>query len=134
MATLIKHFVSFYSPGTFVSESTDREIPRWDIELAQKMAREVTERYGATPYGFHFFTRERGEGDLDSKVTKRSSMYYLGGKVLTLAEVEARNDPNDRILISNMRCNDYKRIIENTNSWKFVGELKDDDVVLEWTK
>lgn len=132
MAALIKHFVSFYSPGTFCSEVSVEEVPRWDIELAQKRARGIKERYGATPYGFSFHTKERGEDDFDSKVTKKSPMYYLGGKVLTLADVEARNDLKDETLLWNMRVNGYKRIIENTNSWKFVGELKDDDVVLEW--
>lgn len=30
-----------------------------------------------------------------------------------------------------MRINDYKRVITNTNSWKFTGAMGDDDVVLE---
>src|SRR5208337_1301855 len=113
-----KHFVTFYSPGTFVSEQTEKPIDSWDIEKAKKMARKIKERYDATPYGFRFSTRSRGDKDLDSKVTATSPMYYLGGKVETLAEVKARATEEDRILVSNMEINGYERIITNTNSWK----------------
>ena len=127
-----KHFVEFFSPGTFVSESSVKEIHSWDVELAKNMAFNISERYNATPYGFRFITRSRNKNELDSKITKTSCMYYLGGEVLTLADVEARNDPNDEILISNMKANGIKRIIVNTNSWRFTGELKDNDVVLDF--
>jgi len=59
-------------------------------------------------------------------------MYYLGGKIETLAQVEARNDPSEHILRSNMRCNGWKRIIVNDNSWRFTAPLNDDDVVLDY--
>ncbi len=127
-----QHFVTFFSPGTFVAEETTKPIDSWDIENAKKMARSINERYNATPYGFKFSTRNRGEKDLDSKVTEKSPMYYLGGKVETLSEVEARSPKPDRILISNMRDNGWKRIITNTNSWKWTQPLNDDDVVLSW--
>lgn len=126
-----KHFVTFYSPGTFVSEETTKPIDSWDIEAAKAMASAVTERYSAKPYGFKFSTRSRGLEDLDSKTTKTSPMYYLGGKVETLAEVRARATDADRILISNMEGNGWNRIITNTNSWKFTAPLRADDVVLE---
>ena len=100
-----KHFVTFYSPGTFVSEESTREIESWDIVTAQEMARSITERHSAIPYGFQFSTRARGSDDLDSHVSERSPMYYINCKVETLAEIEQRNDPKDKILISNMRCN-----------------------------
>jgi len=127
-----KHFVTFYSPGTFVSEQTEKPIDSWDIEKAKKMARKIKERYDATPYGFRFSTRSRGDKDLDSKVTATSPMYYLGGKVETLAEVKARATEEDRILVSNMEINGYERIITNTNSWKCTQPLKPGDVVLDF--
>ena len=127
------HFVTFYSPGTFVAEISTRPIAAWDVELAKQMARDIKERYEAKPYGFRFTTRSRGEDDLDSSVTAESNLYYLGGKVETLAEVKARATADDRILISNMECNGWDRIITNNNSWRWTQPLEPTDVVLEWS-
>ncbi len=126
------HFVSFLSPGTFVHEETTKPIESWDVEKAKEMARGITERHDATPFGFRFSTRERKDDELDSKVVKRSGCYYLGGRVMTLADVK-REMPNEHILIGNMECNGYDRIIVNTNSWKIVQPLNADDVVLEFS-
>jgi hypothetical protein len=125
-----KHFVTFCSPGTFFSETTTKDIDSWDVEQAQRMAQNIKERHNALPYGFYFTTRKRGENDLDSKETNKSPMYYLGGKVMTLADVKAENDPENEILISNMEINGYDKIIVNTNSWKFTAPLNKEDVVL----
>lgn len=127
-----KHFVEFFSPGTFVSESTVKEIESWDVKKAVEMSRGIKERHGATPYGFRFITRTRNEDELDSKVTNRSNMYFLGGEVLYLADIEERNDPKDSTLIWNMKINKIDRVIENKNSWKVVFPLEKDDVVLEY--
>ena len=128
-----KHFVIFYSPGTFVSETTEREIDSWDVEQAMSMARTVRERHGATPYGFRFTTRSRADDELDSKVTERSNMYFLGGKIRHLDFIILENKPDEQILISNMRNNGWDRVIENCNSYKITQPLEKDDVVLEWT-
>jgi len=125
-----KHFVTFYSPGTFVAETSQKPIDSWDVETAVIMAADIKERYGATPYGFRFSTRARSADDLDSKEVAKSAMYYLGGRIETLAQVKARNDPKDRILISNMECNGYDRIVVNDNSWRWTQPLHADDVVL----
>ncbi len=125
-----KNFVTFYSPGSFVSETTTKDIDNWNVAQAEAMACEIEERHGAKPYGFRFETKSRGDNDLDSKVTDTSPMYYLGGEVLTLEDVKAKNDPNDRLLISNMECNGYDKIIVNNNSWKFTAPLNRDDIVL----
>lgn len=120
-----KHHVTFYSPGTLFSETTTLPIPSWDRELAVAMSKTVTERYGAKPYGFKFST------ETDGKETARSGMHHLGGKILTLADVEARQDPRDDILLTNMRCNGWDRVIENTNSWKNTARLDPGDVVVD---
>jgi hypothetical protein len=126
-----KHFVEFYSPGTLVSEMNTEPIDSWDVDTAVEMARSIVQRHSARPYGFRFITRERGPEDLDSHISKRSGIYYLGGKVETLEEVEARNDPAEAILRDNMRSNNISRIIVNKNSWRFTGELHDEDTVLD---
>ena len=127
-----KHFVNFYSPGTFVSEVTEKEIDSWDVEQAQVMARGIKVRHGATPYGFCFTTRKLGDNDLDSKITERSNMYYLGGTVRHLDFIILENNPDERILISNMKINGWDRVVENNNSWKITQPLEDGDVVLDW--
>ena len=127
-----QHFVTFLSPGTFVAEDSTQRIEGWDVEQACEMAHGVRERHSATPYGFYFTTRTREPEDLDSKQTSKSPMYYLGGEIRTLEEVAAANDPSESILLSNMRCNGYDRIITNYNSWQWTQPLKPDDVVLEW--
>ncbi len=129
--TIIKHFVVFASPGTFVSETTVKPVDSWDVDKAVEMAKDVLQRYNARPYGFYFETRTRGPEDLDSKVTATSPLYYLGGRVETRAQVEARNDPKEAILLTNMRANDVDRIIINENSWRFTAALKPTDVVLD---
>lgn len=125
-----KHFVTFFSPGTLIAETTEKPIDAWDIDKAVILSRSVTERYGAKPYGFRFSTRERSNDDLDSKVTKNSPMYYLGGKSLSLDELKAENNPDNEILIQNIECNGWRRVIRNNNSWEWTQPLNDDDVIL----
>ena len=125
-----QHFVTFYSPGTFLAETTERPIDSWDVKAAVRMAKTVKERYGATPYGFKFSTRGRGPKDLDSRVIKTSGMYYLHGKVETVEEIEARNDPSERILVQNMRGNGWARVVTNTKGYRWTQPLEENDVVL----
>ncbi len=128
-----KHFVRFFSPGTMFAEISEQEIASWDVDKAVELAKGVVERYGAKPYGFRFSTVSKMGTDWDVKTetTATSSMYYLGGQVFTLAEVEARNNPDESILISNMTCNGYDRIIENNNSWKSTQPFSEGDVLLD---
>ena len=127
-----KHYVAFLSPGTFTSETTEREIKKWDVEAAKRMAHSIVERYGATPYAFQFYTLGRGAGDLNANKVEESPLYYLGGRVETLAQVEARNDPKEEILRTNMRCNGWDRIIVNDNSYHVTRPLNKTDVILDW--
>ena len=125
-----KHFVTFQSPGTFIAESSTEEIDSWDIKKAIKISKTIKERHGATPYGFYFTTRERKEDELDSKVVATSPMHYINCKVLTIEEVKARKDPKDRILISNMECNGYDKIVVTTKGWKWTQPLDKEDIVI----
>jgi len=131
MAAVKKHFVMFYSPGTFFAETSEKPIDSWDVEKAKKMARSIKERYGATPYGFRFITRGRTAKELDSKEIALSPMYYLGGNVETLAQVKARATDKERILVSNMQNNGYDRIVTSTSGYKWTQPLQKEDVVLE---
>ena len=125
-----QNYVTFYSPGTFFNEEFTKEIDSWDVQEAIKMSKEITERHNSTPYGFQFITRGREDSDIDSHLITKSNMYYLGGTILTLADVKAKNDPADKILISNMEGNNWDRIIVNNNSWKHTAVFRDEDIVL----
>jgi hypothetical protein len=126
-----KHYVTFYSPGSFVSETTKKEIDVWSVDLAIRMAKEIKERYNATPYGFSFQTSE--SDGWSPKTIKESGMYFLGGKLLTIDDIP--NTPENGILRDNMRYNNWDQIIENTNTWKIrLPFHKDKDTVLDWDK
>lgn len=125
-----KHFVTFYSPGTLFAETTTKPIDSWDVDTAVAMSKDIVERYNARPYGFRFSTHGRGKDDLDSRELKSSRMYYIGGKVETLKEIEARNDPMEEILRSNMRCNGWKKIVRSTSGWAWSQPLERGDTVL----
>ncbi len=128
-----RNFVTFYSPGTMIAEQTTQPIDAWDVEEAIRRARSVVERHSSRPYGFQFTTRSRGDDELDSGVTARSPMYYLGGRVVTREEIETRNDPNEETLRYNLRVGGYNRVVVNENSWRWTMPLRADDVVLDVT-
>lgn len=125
-----RHFVVFVSPGSFVSETSEKKISSCDVDEAVRMSKDIVERHGAKPFGFYF----KSEGGFAKTETKTSHMYYLGGKVETLEEVEARNLPEESILRSNMRNNDIQRILVNCNSYKSTMPLNEGDVVLDMSK
>ncbi len=127
---MVKHFVEFYSPGTFLAEITIKEIDSWDVDKAVKMSKSIKERYNAKPYGFAFTTRERKENDFDSKETNRSGTYFLGGEILTIVELKNENEKNNQILINNMERNNWDKIVRNDNSWRWHQPLRENDIVL----
>lgn len=135
-----KHFVTFFSPGTLMAESTTIPIEAWNTELACLMAHDITERHGAKPYGFRFETRivsdpipdgEGGTLNVEPKTVQRSGMHYIGGKVETLQEVEARATSRDRILVENMRCNKYNRIVTTANGYSWCQPFGNEDHVVD---
>jgi hypothetical protein len=128
-----KHFVTFYAPGTLICETLTLPVDSWNVEKATKMADSVILRHSATPFAFEFITKGREDDELDSRVISKSPTYYLGGKIATLKELEARNSPDEAVLRANMRRNKWDRVIINTNSWSITNVLSEDDVVLDYT-
>lgn len=127
---MTKHFVIFYSPGTFIAESSEKQIGSWDVKEACRMAAEITERYGAIPYGFSFKTVEQNDGEWGLKESARSGLYYINCRVLTLEEVKARNDPAERILVSNMECNGWNEVVQTITGWRWTQPLQKGDTVI----
>lgn len=134
-----KHYVTFLSPGTFVSEETRRPVASHSVSEAVGAAHSVTERHGAKPYAFYFTTVlaadpvPDGEGGLlrvEEREVFRSGVHYLGGKLLTLDDLEARGDPSLRILVSNMKANNWPIVVENNNSFVVVRPFEEGDLIV----
>jgi hypothetical protein len=47
--------------------------------------------------------------------------------------VKARATKDDAILVSNMECNNWKRIVTTTNGYRWTQPLKDEDKVVDWS-
>ena len=58
-------------------------------------------------------------------------MYHLGGKLESLDEIVQRNDPKDKILISNMRINGWDFVLVNDNSYRITLPFDDRDHLLD---
>lgn len=134
-----KHKVTFYSPGTLFSESSSHEIKSWNIVKAIELSKNITERYGAKPYGFVFETMltapdiDDGHGGklkVSPKTIKKSGIHFLGGKLETYDDVVARNDEKENILKDNMRWNDMWIVCINTNSYKSTLPFGEEDCIV----
>lgn len=135
-----EHRVVFFSPGTFVAENSTLPIPEWDTRIAARMAASIRERHDAIPYGFRFETvlvappvpdGEGGTLTVNLKVVATSPMHYLNGKIETLADVEARNDPSEGILRENMRCNGYAEVITTKNGYRWTQPAMPGDKIVD---
>ena len=123
-------FVRFFSPGTFVAESTTKEIASWNVSRALEMMADIEERYGARPYGFQFFTKKRGWRDFEPKEIDRSGMYYVNCKVETLEEIERRSEPGESTLLQNMKSNGWDKVVSSKKGWAWTQPLREGDTVL----
>ncbi|MDJ0921080.1 MAG: hypothetical protein QNI84_08120 [Henriciella sp.] len=126
-----QHYVEFLSPGTFMSESSKREIASWDTAEAIRMMSGIVERHGTRPYGFRFSTRARDPNDLDSREVARSHFYYVNCDVLTAEEVLAETNAENRIMRANVENNGYKRIARTRTGWLGHFPMNDADEVIE---
>jgi len=115
----MKKKITYYSPGTFVSESTTIEIEGNDIgEIISKATMEsknIIERHNASPYCFSV-------DDVN---------YYLPhNKVELLSDIKNRKDPADRILISNMESNKWNAVMVSTVGWKSTHPFCENDCLV----
>jgi hypothetical protein len=134
-----KIYAVFYSPGTFVSESSEREVSNADPAEAVRIAGGIKERYNAMPFGFRFETRLVA-GDIDDglggklKVQPRtletSGMHYINGTPETLDQVRERADPRESILLSNMEGNSMPIVVSGCSPYKWTHEFTADSVVV----
>jgi hypothetical protein len=135
-----KHYAVFFSPGTLIAESSFREVPSWDPAIAAKLAQGIVERYDATPYAFRFETQIEhdpvpdGEGGMlkvQPRTITKSGLYFLGGTLVTLDDVERRNDPKESILRFNMRENSVVVCENRENRFRSTIPFEEDDVLCD---
>jgi hypothetical protein len=117
---MTKHFVEFYYPGSFVSETDVKEIKNRNQNIERPK----------NCFGYRFFDKEvitkNGEV-LEGKKKNISNMTYFGQKY-SLKEVK-NQFPYLKILISNMECNEWNYVVKTIQgNWQ---PLKDDDKVIE---
>lgn len=103
---MLKHYVEYFYPGVLVSETEVKEISRRDRRCVKP---------SKLCYGFQFFDREEVIKDGETLRGNRknlSGMYYIGGEVLTVEDVEAlRPKSQYKILLSNMVNNGWDKVI-----------------------
>lgn len=100
-----KTYVEFSFCGVVVDNVSSLEVETRDVESLQ-----VPD--GA--FGFQFFdllSTMVGNDELVSSRLNKSPMHYYGGRIMTIDEVRAEM-PEEQILIFNMECNGYDRVIQ----------------------
>lgn len=103
---MIKHYVEFYHPGAFVSETSAVSIAERCPKVAAAMAPD-------SAYAFRFFDRREVEVEGEKLVgnpTNESPTYYIGGELMDYDAVRDRV-PNNEILLSNMRGNRWEHVV-----------------------
>ena len=98
---MLKQFVEFFYPGSFMSETSEVEIS------TRTLPAEVPQR----AYGYRFFERQVAEVDGEKLVGQKknfSGRVFLGEEV-SLQDAIAREGENS-ILVRNMRCNNWSRV------------------------
>lgn len=134
MAIKIIHKVTFYSPCTFISNATSRDIDSWDLKKAIAMADKISTN-STKPYCF-FFSKLRsadpiddGEGgtlNVEQKLISKSGQYFIKGKVVTFDEIMQRANPKEKTLLDNMRINEWPLVVFTNNGCEYVQPWKED--------
>lgn len=125
-----QYTVTFYSPGTFFAETTKKKIDSWDPQKALAMSKKIEERYHSHPYGFQFFTHERADDELDSHISDSSGTWYIDGVVKTLEDLKAEHNPENKILISNMECNQWDSVVQTRSPYSWTQPFEDGDHII----
>lgn len=123
-----RHFVDFFWPGIIFADHTVKQISSWDEKEALEIWKSFSEKN--KPYGFQFFTKARTDEELDSKEVKRSGTYFINGTILSLDEIEREGNPGNRILINNMRCNGWDKIVRTMPPCCWTQPFEEDDKII----
>lgn len=106
MDRVTHRFVRFYAPGSFVANDWTQPVETLDPEAVQ---------WPDNAYAFTLHQRVDmmdGPEVFTGKAQQIGPTYYHpDSKVLTEAEIAARGDSRDLILLANMRCNKWPSVI-----------------------
>ncbi|KQW72338.1 hypothetical protein [Ensifer sp. Root127] len=122
-----KH-IRFLFDASFKSTEYVVETSSWDVEAAAGIAHRLTLERGVQPYAFWFESREPGHGP----EPKISGTYYLGGKLQTLDELRAENDPSAVIMIHHLEARGIERVVTTNCPCLASFPFRDGDHILEW--
>lgn len=113
-------YVEFLFPGSFVSESSCKEVSN----------RDKPKRIPKGAFAYSFYDREKtivGEEEFWGDRKNRSGTFYPEAEIFNLKQIK-ENFPDSTILISNMECNKWKHIVK-TRRGNFQPFEKEDRVV-----
>lgn len=112
---MLKHYVEFSFPGAFFSEYSVKEVAERNPEL-------ITVPEGAFAYRFFDRIETVVDGETLTGERKNFSPFTYFGTAYTLEEVKAQF-PEYTILISNMECNGWNRVVKTLRgNWQPLGE------------
>lgn len=105
-----KAYVEYYFAGSFFIESSIKPTKDRNVKNL-KVPDEA--------FGFQFFdiietTKTKNGKKITSKSNplNASPIYYYGGEIMTIAEVRKKKIPNAHTIISNMKANNWSKVIK----------------------
>lgn len=111
--------------GFFLSEVDDFYVSYGKVDDLESICKLVRKRYGDMAFGFR---RLRPFGN-DDEYLDPGWIYICGGKVESAKEVLSRDDPKEKILRSNIRCNKIAAILKTPVGKTFQFDPKKDIVL-----
>jgi hypothetical protein len=139
MKTQKYYTVSFFSPGTFFSETSHKDFQELDLKKICAVAKTMKERHNASPYGFVWEYRElptdlpQIEGyklEVTPKVIEKSTgIIYITGEIIYSKDLISERD---RILKFNLERNYDGVGVINKNSYIFHAGFNEGDMIIGW--
>ena len=132
-------FAHFFSPGTLFAETTLRPLETGTLEEAVTVAKSITERYNARPYGFDLVTMlvaepvddgEGGKMEVPPKEVERTGRHFLGGDIVLYEEAVSEAGEGS-IWATNMRGNRDPICVVITNGFKSTQVFREKDCIVD---
>jgi hypothetical protein len=102
------HFVIFITSVKFGTKLVEREIDSWDPKIACSLIKTLI----TYPLGFYFETKHCLDTESNCFVTEKTShMFFINGIISSLQELQDKNNPEDSILISQLKQNNVENFI-----------------------